>query len=156
MKRKLSVALAMAALMASSFPMAASAQFRSNDVPRDYASPRWNPGRLDPRLGWQTVNFESNSRASAVYLDVLRGNVQFDRAEIVFRNGRSMMVDLNNSVRRRGRIQVARFNDVRNIDRILVTARPRSVDARIAVWRDTDGQLGWNDRNDNDDWRWRR
>jgi hypothetical protein len=75
----------------------------------------------------------------------------------VFRNGRSAIVDLNNSVRTRGRIQIARFNDVRNIDRVLVTARPRSGDARIALWRDTDGYMGWNDhRSDNDDWRWRR
>lgn len=152
MKRTLPIALALAALMAS-FPMVpnASAQFRGSEYRH-----RPNSERLDPRMGWQTVNFESNSRASALYLDVLRGNVQVDRAEIVFRNGRSMIVDLNNSVRGRGRVQLARFNDTRNIDRVLVTARTRSYDARIALWRDTDGQLGWSDRNDNDDWRWRR
>lgn len=154
MRRKLPIALAVAALMAS-FPIAqtAFAQYGSREH-----TLRWpNSGRLDPRLGWQTVNFEANSRASALYLDIRRGAVQIDRAEIVFRNGRSMLVDLNNAVRTRGRVQIARFNNVRNIDRVLVTARPRSVDARIALWRDSDGYMGWNDhRIDDDDWRWRR
>jgi hypothetical protein len=153
MKRTLCV-VAIAA-MAASFPLSqASAQARASDHERS----RWdNGGRLNSQLGWQQVNFEADARASELYLDVLRGRVQFDRAEVVFRNGRHMVIDLNNRQRGRGRIQLVRFGDVRNVDRVIVTARARSSDVRIALWRDDMGQqVGWNDRYDNDDWRWRR
>jgi hypothetical protein len=152
MKRTFAVALAIAALM-TSFPMArtASAQYRTWGDPR-----RPSSGYMNPRLGWQRVSFEANSRSSALYLDVVRGRVQVDQAEIVFVDGRHMMVDLNDRARRRGRIQIADFNQLRNVDRVIVTARPLSYDARIALWRDDEGRYGWNDRYDNGEWRWRR
>jgi hypothetical protein len=152
MKRTFAVALAIAALMAS-FPMArtTSAQRRMWDDPS-----RPSSGYLNPRLGWQRVNFEADARSSALYLDVVRGRVQVDKAEIVFGNGSHMVVDLNDRARRRGRIQIADFNRLRNVERVIVTARPMSYDARIALWRDDQGRYGWNDRYDNDDWRWRR
>src|SRR5258705_1990890 len=113
MKRTFAVALAIAALMAS-FPIArtASAQYRSRD---DQSRP--SGGYLNPRLGWQRVNFEAGARASALYLDVVRGRVQIDQAEVVFGNGRHMVVDLNDRARRRGRIQIVDFNQVRNVER---------------------------------------
>jgi len=164
MNRILAVALSMAALVVAlspSFPAfnTASAQFRTEVGPSEHRdrSHRSETGRLNANLGWQQVNFESNVHASELYLDVLRGRVQLDRAEIVFRNGRRTTIDLNNRLRDRGRIQIARFDNVRNIDRVIVTARARTSDARIALWRDDMGQqFGWNDRYDNDDWRWRR
>jgi len=76
MKRTFAVALAIAALMAS-FPIArtASAQYRSRD---DQSRP--SGGYLNPRLGWQRVNFEAGARASALYLDVVRGRVDESRS----------------------------------------------------------------------------
>ena len=164
MNRILAVALSVAALvvaLAPSFPAfnnTASAQFRTerSSEHRD-RSRRTETERLNANLGWQQVNFESNAHASELYLDVLRGRVQLDRAEIVFRNGQRTTLDLNNRLRDRGRIQLARFDNVRNIDRVIVTARARSSDATIALWRDDMGQqVGLNDRYDNDEWRWRR
>jgi len=154
MKRILCAALALAAIAASSPMDRASAQGRASGHDRS----RWdNGGRLISQLGWQQVNFEANARASELYLDVIRGRVQVDHAEVVFANGRHVVLDLSNTVRQRGRIQLARFDNVRNIDRVIVTARAQSSDARIALWRDDMGQqVGWNDRYDNDDWRWRR
>jgi len=154
MKRILCAALALAAIAASSPMDQPAAQGRASGHDRS----RWdNGGRLISQLGWQQVNFEANARASELYLDVLRGRVQVDHAEVVFANGRHVVLDLSNTVRQRGRIQLARFDNVRNIDRVIVTARAKSSDARIALWRDDMGQqVGWNDRSDNDDWRWRR
>jgi len=164
MNRILAVALSVAALAVALSPSlpafsTASAQFRTEGGPSEHRdrSRRNHSERLNANLGWQQVNFESNAQASELYLDVLRGRVQVDRAEIVFRNGRHMTIDLNNRLRDRGRVQLARFDQVRNIDRVIVTARARTADARIALWRDDLGQqFGWNDRYDNDDWRWRR
>ena len=163
MNRILAVGLSVAALVVALSPSlpafnTASAQFRTE---RGLSEQRERPrrsetGRLNADLGWQTVNFESNARASELYLDVLRGRVQLDRAEIVFRNGRSTIIDLNNRLRDRGRVQLARFDEVRNIDRVIVTARARTLDAKIRLWRDDMGlQFGSNERYDNDDWRWR-
>ena len=169
MNRILAVALSVAAVvvaLAPSFPAfnTASAQFRteagsseSREPSRD-RSRRSISERLDADLGWQQVNFESNAHASELYLDVLQGRVQLDRAEIVFRNGQHVTIDLNNRMRDRGRVQLARFDNVRNIDRVIVTARAKTENARIGLWRDDMGQrqLGSNDRYDTDDWRWRR
>jgi hypothetical protein len=176
MKRMMPVAIALAAMMAT-FPMAASAQYRNDSGYRngngypDYrqrsdnrSSDRdqglvWeNSQNLNPRQGWQRVTLWVGDPASAVYFEVVSGTIEFDRAEVVFENGQRQLIDMN-GVRGPSRFPVARFNGTRNVDRVIVMARPRTYGARLGVWRDTNGSYGWNDRNDrygNDDWRWRR
>ena len=171
MKRMMPVAFALAAMMAS-FPMAASAQYRYDNGYPDYrhrSEDRYgdrrgdrdqglvweNSQNLNPRQGWQRVTLWVDDPASALYFEVVHGAIEFDRAQVVFGNGRRQMIDMS-GVHGPGRFQVARFNGMRNVDRVIVMARPQTYGARLGVWRDTNGLYGWNDRYDNDDWRWRR
>ena len=163
MKRLIPIALAITAFMASmSLAQPASAQYRNeygypdyrgHDDYRDHDDGlTWENSQNLHRGGWQRVTLWVDDPASALFIQVVRGAVELDRAEIVFENGGRQMVDLRNGVYGRGRFAIANFNRMRNVDRVIVTARPRSNFARLGIWRDADG-YGYRDRWDND---WRR
>jgi hypothetical protein len=160
MKRLIPIALAITAFMASmSLAQPASAQYRNEYGYPDYRDNRhrdqglvWENSQNLNRGGWQRVTLWVDDPASALFIEVVRGAVELDRAEIVFENGGRQLVDLRNSVYGRGRFAIANFNRMRNVDRVIVTARPRAYGARLGIWRDADG-YGYRDRWDND---WRR
>ena len=162
MKRLIPIALAITAFMASmSLAQPASAQYRNEYGYPDYRGRddrdrdeglTWENSQNLTRSGWQRVTLWVDDPASALFIEVVRGAVELDRAEIVFENGGRQLVDLRNSVYGRGRFAIANFNRMRNVDRVIVTARPRSYGARLGIWRDADG-YGYRDRWDND---WRR
>ena len=100
-------------------------------------------GGLATRLEGATLKRDEPSDAA----QLVEHRAEFCRQVLVVRRAPG---DRHGS-RRRGRIQLARFDHVRNIDRVIVTARAQSADAKIALWRDDMGQqFGWNDRSDND------
>jgi len=162
MKRMIPIALAITAFMASmSLAQPASAQYRNEYGYPDYRDRddrdrdeglTWENSQSLTRNGWQRVTLWVDDPASALFIEVVRGAVELDRAEIVFENGGRQLVDLRNGVYGRGRFAIANFNRMRNVDRVIVMARPRSHGARIGIWRDADG-YGHRDRWDND---WRR
>lgn len=164
MKRVILSGFAIAALAASMAAAPASAQYYRNEGgypdyrhwDNDRGNMVWeNSQNLNSR-GWQRVTLWVDDPASALFLEVVRGSVEFDRAEVFFEGGRRMMVDMNGVMRGQSRFPIARFGNLRNVDRVVVTARPRTWGARIGIWRDT-GSYGWNDRYDyDDDWRNRR
>ena len=165
MKRLIPIALAITAFMASmSLAQPASAQYRNEYGYPDYRHRddrdnrdrdeglTWENSQNLTRSGWQRVTLWVDDPASALFIEVVRGSVELDRAEIVFENGGRQMVDLRNGVYGRGRFAIANFNRMRDVDRVIVTARPRMYGARLGIWRDADG-YGYQDRRNND---WRR
>jgi len=167
MKRLIPIALAITAFMASmSLAQPASAQYRNeygypdyrhhDDRSRDNQDREegltWENSQNLTRSGWQRVTLWVDDPASALFIEVVRGSVELDRAEIVFENGGRQLIDLRGGVYGRGRFAIASFNRMRNVDRVIVMARPRTYGARLGIWRDADG-YGYRDRWDND---WRR
>jgi len=164
MKRVILSGLAIAALAAAMAVMPASAQtyrngtgYRNENGYPDYRN--WDNDRgnmvwensqnLNSR-GWQRVTLWVDDPASALFLEVVRGSIEFDRAEIFYEGGQRSIVDMNGVMRNQSRFPIARFGNLRNVDRVVVTARPRTWGARLGIWRDT-GSYGWNDRNGRND-----
>ncbi|HTO51744.1 MAG TPA: hypothetical protein VMR50_00040, partial [Myxococcota bacterium] len=88
---------------------------------------------LYPEEDWAETMFDSNQRGDKLYLEVVRGRVQFDFAEVVFGNGETQVVDFGRAGRGPGLYSLLDFRDGRTIDHVRLIARARSGEARVAL-----------------------
>lgn len=88
---------------------------------------------LFPEEDWAETVFDSNQPGDRLYLEVVRGRVQFDFAEVVFGNGETQVVDFSRAARGPGLYSLLDFRDGRTIDHVRLIARARSGEARVAL-----------------------
>lgn len=82
---------------------------------------------------WTEFTLNADSRGEKLYLDVVRGRVQVDFAEIVFENGDARVVDFANKTHGPGTYGVLDFADGRKVDHVRVVARARTDEATLSL-----------------------
>lgn len=82
---------------------------------------------------WAETVFDCNHAGDKVYLEVTKGRVQFDFAEVVFANGECQVVDFSNGVRDPGLYSLLDFRDGRTVDHVRLIARATSDEAKVAL-----------------------
>jgi hypothetical protein len=82
--------------------------------------------------GWRPIGFSVGEPVSGLYLRVW-GRVQFDRAEIVFRDGELEVVDLRQCVRSGGLYVLTEFDARREVMGVRMVVRARSDFAYVAL-----------------------
>lgn len=83
--------------------------------------------------GWTEFTLNADSRGDALLLEVSRGRVQIDFAEVVFANGDCQVVDFNNRTQASGIYPLLDFRDGRQVDHVRVIARARTNEATVGL-----------------------
>jgi hypothetical protein len=91
-----------------------------------------NASALRREQGWTVLDLPVNEPASALYLEVT-GRVQFDSAEIVFRDGAARALDLRGVVRGRGLFELHDFADVPEVATVRLTVRAATARACVGL-----------------------
>ena len=88
---------------------------------------------LFPEEGWAETMFDSNESGDALFLEIVKGRVQFDFAEVVFENGDTQVVDLSRATRGPGVYPLLDFRNGRRVDHVRLVAQAKTSDARVAL-----------------------
>jgi len=88
---------------------------------------------LSYRDGMSEVELWADANATQAWLEVVDGAVQFDRAEVIFRDGTRMPVDMHGLTRARGFYPLANFGGWREVSRVVVDARSVTPGARLGL-----------------------
>lgn len=104
-------------------------------VPRpDAAVLVWQDGEtLYKNEDWTEVTLNANARGSRLFLEVQRGKVQLEFAEVVFENGDTRVVDFQENTRGQGTYPLLDFRDGRAVDHVRLVARAKSDEAKIGL-----------------------
>ena len=81
---------------------------------------------------WTDLTFAVNDRGRELYLQVA-GRAQLDFAEVVFENGDTQVVDMNEHVRGPGTYSLLDFRDGRKVSHVRLVARARSDEAKLVL-----------------------
>jgi hypothetical protein len=112
-------------VLASSAWRAASAPFhRRSELPNSVA--------LDRSTGWTSLGFDVNEPALGLFLEV-RGEVEFDAADVSYADGSVASIPLGERVRPDGLYALIESRSERTVTHVRLTARARSSAARIGV-----------------------
>ncbi|MCC6649838.1 MAG: hypothetical protein IT348_01665 [Candidatus Eisenbacteria bacterium] len=82
---------------------------------------------------WAETIFDSDQRGTKLYLEVVKGQVQFDFAEVTFENGDCQVVDFNSKPHGEGFYSLLDFADGRKVDHVRLIARSKSDESRVAL-----------------------
>lgn len=82
---------------------------------------------------WAETVFNSDQRGTKLYLEVVKGTVQFDFAEVTFENGDCQVVDFKQKPRGEGLYSLLNFSDGRRVDNVRLIARAKTDEARVAL-----------------------
>ncbi len=82
---------------------------------------------------WAETIFNSDQRGTKLYLEVVKGKVQFDFAEVVFENGDCQVVDFADKSHGEGFYSLLDFADGRKVDHVRLIAKAKSEEARVAL-----------------------
>jgi hypothetical protein len=88
---------------------------------------------LEKNEGWTEFTLNADTRGTRVWLQVTRGRMQFDWAEVVFENGDAQVVDMKEWTRGEGLYDLLNFRDGRKVDHVRLVARARSNEARVSL-----------------------
>jgi hypothetical protein len=82
---------------------------------------------------WTEMTFNTVSRGTRLFLEVESGRVQIQFAEIVFANGKTTVVDFQESTPEQGFYPVLDFKEAKDVDHVRLVARAKSDAARVLV-----------------------
>jgi hypothetical protein len=88
---------------------------------------------LEREEGWTEFSLSCDQRGTRLWLEVERGRVQFDWAEVVFENGDTQVVDFQSHTQDEGLYSLLDFRDGRRVDHVRIVARARSETAQVAL-----------------------
>lgn len=94
----------------------------------------WQDGEtLFQEEDWAETVFNSDQRGTKLYLEVVKGKVQFDFAEVVFENGDCQVVDFAEKPHGEGFYSLLDFADGRKVDHVRLIARSKTEESRVAL-----------------------
>lgn len=94
----------------------------------------WEDGETVERDDdWTEVTLNCDNRGTKLWLEVPKGNVQLDWAEVVFENGEARVVDFKERSYGPGLYPLLDFRDGRKVDHVRLVAKSKSDEARIVL-----------------------
>jgi hypothetical protein len=94
----------------------------------------WEDGEtLAGENDWTEFALNCENRGAGLWLEVASGRVRFDWAEVVFENGETQVVDMNESVCDPGRYPLLDFADGRTVDHVRMVAKSETPEARVVL-----------------------
>jgi len=94
----------------------------------------WEDGEtINKDEDWTEFSLNADSRGTKLWLQVVSGKVQFDWPEVVFENGETRVVDMQEWAREPGYYELLDFKDGRKVDHVRVVARAKSDEARVVL-----------------------
>lgn len=88
---------------------------------------------LSYRDGISEVELWADARASQAWLEVVDGAVQFQSAEVVFKDGTRLPISMNGQTCARGYYPLADFQGWQDVSRVVVQARATTPGARVGL-----------------------
>ncbi len=94
----------------------------------------WEDGEnLLDEEGWTEFTLNCENTGTKLWLEIVKGRVRFDWAEIVFGNGEARVVDMKEFVRDPGTYLLLDFVGDREVDHVRVVARAETAEARVVL-----------------------
>ena len=78
-----------------------------------------------------SINYRNTG--SKLWLEIVKGRVRFDWAEVVFGNGEAQVLDMKEFVRDPGFYLLLDFANGREIDHVRMVAKAESLEARVVL-----------------------
>jgi hypothetical protein len=85
------------------------------------------------RDGLSEIELWADERGTEVWLEVVDGVMQFERGEIIFRNGKRQPIDMRGLTRGRGFYPIVDFRGWREVSRLKLLARAVTPGARVGL-----------------------
>jgi hypothetical protein len=83
---------------------------------------------------WTEFTFDSNTRGTKLWFEILKGRAQIDWAEVVFENGEVQVVEFPERSLDTGLYRLLDFRDGRRVDYVRIVARAVSRETNISLW----------------------
>jgi hypothetical protein len=82
---------------------------------------------------WTEFTLNCENRGAKLWLEVASGKAQFDWAEVVFENGETQVVEMQNFIRDPGHYPLLDFANGRMVDHVRLVARAETPEARVIL-----------------------
>ena len=94
----------------------------------------WEDGEeLDAQEDWAEFTLNCQNTGAKLWLEIARGRVRFDWAEVVFGNGEAQVLDMKEFVREPGFYLLLDFANGREIDHVRMVAKSETPQARVVL-----------------------
>lgn len=94
----------------------------------------WEDGEtIEKDEGWAEFTLNCDASGRKLYLEIVKGKVEGDWAEVDFENGDAQIVDLGERTQGPGIYPLLDFRDGRKVDHVRVVARAKSDEARVVL-----------------------
>jgi len=94
----------------------------------------WEDGAtLTADEDWTEIGLNCETRGTKLWLEIVNGRLRFDWAEVVFGNGETRVVEMNEHVRGPGYYPLLDFADGREVDHVRLIVRSESPQARVVL-----------------------
>jgi hypothetical protein len=94
----------------------------------------WEDGEnLLAEDGWTEFTLNCVNTGSKLWLEIVKGRVRFDWAEVVFGNGQTQVVDMKEFVRDPDTYLLLDFANGREVDHVRVVAQAETPEARVVL-----------------------
>jgi len=94
----------------------------------------WEDGEtLTKDEDWTEFTLDCNETGRKLWIEIAKGKVQADWAEVVFANGDATVIDFKEKTHGTGLYSLLDFADGRKVDHVRVVARARTDEARVVL-----------------------
>ena len=84
-------------------------------------------------VNWTQFTLNCSAPGTKLWLQVAKGSIQFDWAEVTFDNGATCVVDMRTWIRGPGLYTLLEFPERRRVDHLRMVARARTEQARVVA-----------------------